>query len=99
MATGLLDTKSTCVYISFYIKSGASALTNLPTAARWFQGMGCGRVLGKYSGLAPALFQDEGSMTATTPNQRYDQTTRRGIIVGAAASLLCGSAIDRDASL
>jgi hypothetical protein len=61
--------------------------------------VGCGRFYGKLSRLVPALRTKRG-LIISTPNDQYDrQITRRGIIIGAAASLMCAPTIVRATNL
>jgi hypothetical protein len=93
------------------IKTKAGTFTNLPTvqpkalslqgsAARWFRASGMWRYIGKESRRVPALLAMEGKMAGLILNrQPTDSVTRRGVLIGTAASLLCTPAIVRASSL
>jgi len=61
--------------------------------------VGCGRFNGKRSRAVPALISKEGYLTAPIAVPDHNLITRRSIVVGALASLLCAPAIVRATSL
>jgi len=93
------------------IKTKAGTFTNLPTvqpkalslqgsAARWFRASGMWPYIGKESRRVPALLAMEGKMAGPILNRQFtDSVTRRGVLIGTAASLLCTPAIVRASSL
>jgi hypothetical protein len=77
------------------IATKAGTFTNLPRCGKVVSTkVGCGRFYGKLSRVLPALRVTRG------PNDQHDdQITRRGIILGVAASLICAPAIVRVTNL